>query len=69
MQPLRCQPCDPQGYTTPSGQTRKFPAILGEFGSYMNNSQDSCFNDGCIAGEGAVRDVVATGCSYRRSYT
>ena len=45
----------PQGYTTPSGQTRKFPAILGEFGSYMNNSQDSCFNDNCIAGEGAVR--------------
>ncbi len=44
-----------QGYTTASGQTRKFPAILGEFGSFMNNSQDSCFSNGCIAGEGAVR--------------
>ena len=44
-----------QGYTTAGGQTRKFPAILGEFGSFMNNSQDSCFSNGCIAGEGAVR--------------
>ena len=48
---LHCE----QGYTTPSGQTRKFPAILGEFGSYMNNSADSCFSSGCIVGEGDVR--------------
>ena len=39
--------------------TRKFPAILGEFGSYMNNSADSCFSDGCIVGEGDVRCCFA----------
>ena len=48
-----------QGYTTAGGVTRKFPAILGEFGSFMNNSQDSCFIDNCIVGEGDVRNITS----------
>ena len=44
-----------QGYTdTTTGKSHKFPAILGEFGSFMNDSSDSCASNGCLAEEGRV---------------
>lgn len=48
-----------QGYTF-KGVTKLFPVIPGEFGSYFNNSGNSCLSNGCMAEEGrslaSIRD-------------
>ena len=45
-----------QGFTdSTTGKSRKFPAVLGEFGGFMNETGGSCgSNAQCLATDGAV---------------
>ena len=42
---------------TTTGKSQKFPAVLGEFGSFMNDTSNPCANT-CLPEEGRVRSTT-----------